>query len=184
MFKFNQIHRGNIWKPQLLCPAMPLKLLPREVSSDLKWLAWNDIWTAVNSKLASASDQSEDLRQRRRRQGEEDERRAEEHLQKILKTEVLQEVTVNHFRDQIKVVAKACASAALEGKWLGAAKAQVLDAPDEFESRTWFELVKAIKSAGVAVILLSHDELQKAEALRRDFEDAWIMFSEKANLAE
>ena len=91
---------------------------------------------------------------------------------------------MNHFRDQIKVVAKACASAALEGKWLGAAKAQVLDAPDEFESRTWFELVKAIKSAGVAVILLSHDELQKAEALRRDFEDAWIMFSEKANLAE
>lgn len=163
--------------------AAPLKLLPREVSADLKWLAWNDIWTAVNSKLASTSD-SDELRQRRRKQGEEDERRATEHFKKILKAEVLQEVTVKHFREQIKIVANASASAALEGKWLPATKAQVIDAPEEFDSRTWSELVRGIKSAGVAVILLSHNELQKAEALRRDFEDAWVMFSEKTNLAE
>ena len=162
----------------------PLKLLPREVSSDLKWLAWNDIWTAVNSKLASASDQSDELRQRRRKQGEEDERRAAEHFQKVLKADALQEATVKHFREQIKIVAAASASAALEGKWLGAARAQVIDTPDELDSRTWSELVKGIKSAAVAVVLLAHDELQKAEAVRQDFEDAWMMFSEKTNLAE
>ena len=162
----------------------PLKLLPREVSNDLKWLAWNDIWTAVNSKLANTKDQSEELRQRRRKQGEEDERRASEHFQKVLKADVLREVTVNLFREQIRIVANASASAALEGQWLGATKAQVIDPPEELESRTWCELVKGIKSAGVAVILLSHDELQKAEVLRRDFEDAWVMFSEKTNLAE
>lgn len=36
---------------------MPFSKLPREVSADLKWLAWNDIWAAVNARLATAGGQ-------------------------------------------------------------------------------------------------------------------------------
>lgn len=32
--------------------------------------------------------------------------------------------------------------------------------------------------------MLSHDELQKAEQLRLDFEDVWAMHSESPNLGE
>ena len=111
---------------------MPLlKLLPREVSDDLKWLVWNDIWTAVNTRLASCSDQSEPLRQKRRKQGEEDARRASEHYEKCRRKAVLEETTITRFREQINVVATAGATGALEGKWLGATQAQVLQPPEE-----------------------------------------------------
>ena len=42
----------------------------------------------------------------------------------------------------------------------------------------------SLQAAGVAVILLTQDELVKAEAVRRDFEDAWAMYSEEPKLGE
>ena len=36
-----------------------LSLLPREVALDLKWLCWNELWAAVNGKLAEAGSDEE-----------------------------------------------------------------------------------------------------------------------------
>ena len=164
---------------------MPLpsrrNLLPREISLDLKWYAWNQIWHNVNCRLASCSEpgQSNELRQKRQRQGEQDQKRALEHYTKAKECQVLEDATLEQFRRQVDAVATTSAEGALEGKWLGTSKAEVLPAPDELEPRMWLELVKGIKSAAMAVILLSHEEVQKAVAVQLDFDDAWSMHSEK-----
>ena len=54
---------------------------------------------------------------------------------------------------------------------------------EELEARLWLELVKGMKSAAVAVLLLAHNEPLKAEAVRLDFEDCWAKYSESASLA-
>lgn len=160
-----------------------LSLLPREVALDLKWLAWNELWAAVNCKLSGCGSDQE-LRERRRKQGEEDLKRAKLHYERVARAEALLAGTVAAFRAQVQALAQACGEAALEGRWLTAARAEAAETPEELETRTWLELVNGMKSAGVAVILLAHNEPVKAEALRRDFEDVWVKYSECSSLAD
>ena len=168
---------------------MPLSsrrnLLPREISSDLKWYAWNQIWHTVNCCLAASSDpgQSNDLRQKRKKQGDQDQKRADNHYMKAKDCQVLEDATLEQFKRQVDAIAAAGAQGALEGKWLGTAKLEAFPAPEELEPRLWLEIVKGMKSAAIAVVLLSHEEMQKAVAVQLDFDDAWSMHSERTDQA-
>ena len=142
----------------------------------------NTIWYTVNHRLASCGQpQSDHLRQKRQRQGEQDQKRAAEHYTKAKEAKVLEEATVEQFKRQVEAIASASAQGAMEGKWLGTAKCEVLPAPEDLEQRLWLELIKGVKSAAIAVILLSHEENQKAVAVQLDFDDVWSMNSEKAD---
>ena len=169
------------------CLAMPSRrsLLPREISKDLKWFAWNQIWHSVNSRLASCTDpgQSADLREKRQKQGEQDLKRALEHYAKAEAVNALEDATLEQFKRQVDAIASASSQGALEGRWLGTAKSEVLPGPEELEPRLWLEIVKGLKSAAIAVILLSHQEVQKAVAVQLDFDDAWSMHSERPDSA-
>lgn len=146
--------------------------LPVEVSFDLKWLVWNEIWRVVNNKMGSLQE-SEEKRKVRFSQAEKDEERSCAHLRRALELNIFSNNAILQVKRQASQGGHAVAQGIAKGIWLYAARCEALEPPREMEAPLWNGLVKAVRTAAVTIFYMAKEEHHKASGFQQDFELAW-----------
>lgn len=145
--------------------------LPPEISYELKWMAWNEIWSCVNRIVASRENVKE--REKKLKQSKQDIDRASQHYRIAVSGNKLEATTIFQIRRQAEIVGLKAGHAAVEGQWLGPAKCEVLERPWELAGDLWDQVVAALRTAGITINMMARNDFEKGTPLQREFESLW-----------
>lgn len=144
--------------------------LPASLVAELKWFAWNRIWSRVNADLACQREGDES--QWRMQQSQKDGRRAEAHFEAAAQQGSFGEEAMRQYRRQVEALGTIAIESLKDGNWLRATQAQALPPPDGVEAELWIEIVRAVKCASVASHMMSREENLNM-AFQAEFDEAW-----------
>jgi len=150
-----------------------LSRLPMEVSSDLKWFVWNQIWRRLNGRFAAQA-RSDEERVRSQNRAQEDAERMNIHLRAVEATKTLTKKTLRHIKKQAELIGDTVAASIREQKWLQIARVEALALPGQFEHTLWSNFIVALRSAGMAVFFTCRNTSEGAETHKDYFEMKWV----------